>query len=214
MRSGRVLPATFRFGQVVGLSDTSHDPEGAVGANTELAGTSLPDAESATLGGFAEFVAARERALLGTAWLLTGDWGLAEDLVQTALVRSWPRWERIKRRDNPEVYVRRVMVNTWSTWLRRRWRGEQPASVVPERPACADVAAEVTARMAVRDALATLTGRQRAVVVLRVFDDMSEAQVANVLGCSAGNVKSTLSRALAKLRESLPVGDFVEGEDG
>jgi RNA polymerase sigma-70 factor (sigma-E family) len=187
-------------------------------ADTDLADRDLADAgpaeqEPVPAGGFAEFVAARERALLGTAWLLTGDWGLAEDLVQTALVRSWPRWERIKRRDDPEVYVRRVIVNTWSTWLRRRWRGEQPALVVPERPGSADVAAEVTTRMAVRDALATLTDRQRAVVVLRVFDDMSESQVADVLGCSAGNVKSTLSRALAKLRERLPIGDFVEGED-
>jgi RNA polymerase sigma-70 factor (sigma-E family) len=179
-----------------------------VGANIELTGPGLVDVEPISLG-FAEFVAARERALLRTAWLLTGDWALAEDLVQTALARSWPRWDRIKRRDNPEVYVRRVMVNTWSTWQRRRWRGEQPASVVPER----DVAAEVTARMAVRDALTTLTGRQRAVVVLRIFDDMSEAQVADMLGCSAGNVKSMLSRALAKLRESLPIGDLVEGED-
>jgi RNA polymerase sigma-70 factor (sigma-E family) len=188
-----------------------------VGANAELTGPNLASsepagAETVAIGGFAEFVAARERALLGTAWLLTGDWALAEDLVQTALVRSWPRWERIRRRDDPEVYVRRVIVNTWSTWLRRRWRGELPAPVVPEGPASADVAAEVTTRMAVRDALATLTGRQRAVVVLRVFDDMSEAQVADVLGCSAGNVKSTLSRALAKLRESLPIGDFGEGE--
>jgi RNA polymerase sigma-70 factor (sigma-E family) len=200
----------------------SNNPEGTVGADTELTGTEpggtkvaatdLADAEPEALGGFAEFVVARERALLRTAWLLTGDWALAEDLVQTALVKSWPRWERIRRRDDPEVYVRRVMVNTWSTWLRRRWRGEQPAPAMPDWAASADVAAEVTARMAVRAALTSLTGRQRAVVVLRVFDDMSEAQVADVLGCSAGTVKSTLSRALAKLRESLPVSDFVEGE--
>jgi RNA polymerase sigma-70 factor (sigma-E family) len=183
-----------------------------VGANTELTGPGPVDVEPVSLGGFAEFVEARERALLRTAWLLTGDWALAEDLVQAALVRSWPRWERIRRRDNPEVYVRRVMVNTWSTWLRRRWQAEQPSSAVPERPESADLAAEVATRMAVRGALATLTARQRAVVVLRVFDDMSEAQVADVLGCSAGTVKSTLSRALASLRESLPVGDFVEGE--
>ena len=75
--------------------------------------------------GFAQFVEARERALQRTAWLLTGDWALAEDLVQAALVRSWPRWERIRRRDDPEIYVRRVMVNTWASWSRRRWRGER-----------------------------------------------------------------------------------------
>jgi DNA-directed RNA polymerase specialized sigma24 family protein len=64
--------------------------------------------------GFAQFVEARQRALQRTAWLLTGDWALAEDLVQTALARSWPRWERIRRRDDPEVYVRRVLVNSWA----------------------------------------------------------------------------------------------------
>jgi len=68
---------------------------------------------NAVVEGFAQFVVARERALQRTAWLLTGDWALAGDLVQTALVRSWPRWERIRRRDDPEIYVRRVMVNTW-----------------------------------------------------------------------------------------------------
>ena len=113
--------------------------------------------------GFAQFVAVRQRALQRTAWLLTGDWALAEDLVQTALARSWPRWERIQRRDDPEIYVRKVMVNTWATWRRRRWRGEQAAADVPESPAAGDMAAEVALRMAVQGALGTLTHRQRAV---------------------------------------------------
>ena len=108
---------------------------------------------SAEAEGFAQFVEARRRALLRTAWLLTGDWALAEDLVQTALVRSWPRWERIWRRGDPEMYVRRVMVNTWMAWSRRRWRGEKPAAAVPDSRAPGDVAAEVTVRVAVRDAL-------------------------------------------------------------
>jgi RNA polymerase sigma-70 factor (sigma-E family) len=181
-------------------------------ASTGPASTGPVEKESAEDGGFAQFVVARERALLRTAWLLTGDWALAEDLVQTALVRAWPRWERITRRDHPEVYVRRVMVNTWASWTRRRWRGERPAAPMPDRPDPGDMATEVTVRMAVRGALASLTRRQRAVIVLRVFDDMSEAQVAGVLGCSVGTVKSTMSRALAKLRESLPIGDFVERE--
>ena len=76
--------------------------------------------------GFAQFVEARQRALQRTAWLLTGDWGLAEDLVQTALVRSWPRWERIRRRDDPEIYVRRAMVNCWASWRCRRWWASSP----------------------------------------------------------------------------------------
>ena len=84
--------------------------------------------------GFAQFVVARQRALQRTAVLLTGDWALAEDLVQTALAKTWPRWERISGPDDPEVYVRRVMVNTWATWWRRRWRGEQASAAVPEGP--------------------------------------------------------------------------------
>jgi RNA polymerase sigma-70 factor (sigma-E family) len=159
---------------------------------------------------FARFVAARERALQRTAWLLTGDWALAEDLVQTSLVRAWPRWERIRRADDPEIYVRRVMVNTWSTWTRRRWRGERPAADVPEQAATGDLAAEVAVRIAVRGALATLSPRQRAVLVLRVYDDLSEAQVAQVLDIPAGTVKSTMSRALAKLREDPRLAGLIE----
>jgi RNA polymerase sigma-70 factor (sigma-E family) len=162
--------------------------------------------------GFAQFVEARGRALQRTAWLLTGDWALAEDLLQTALVRSWPHWERIRRRDDPEIYVRRVLVNTWITWKRRRWHGEQPSELVPENAAPGDVAAEAVVRLAVRDALASLTERQRAVLVLRVFDDLSEAQVADVLNCAVGTVKSTMSQALAKLRHDRALAELMERE--
>jgi RNA polymerase sigma-70 factor (sigma-E family) len=161
---------------------------------------------------FSQFVAERERSLQRTGWLLTGDWALAQDLVQTALVRSWPHWERIRRRDDPEIYVRRVMVNTWLSWRRRKWRGERASSWVPDNPAPGDMAAEVTARVAVRGALGTLTDRQRSVVVLRVFDDLTEVQAAHVLGCSVGNVKSTLARALAKLREDPRLAGLMERE--
>jgi RNA polymerase sigma-70 factor (sigma-E family) len=173
---------------------------------------------------FPQFIRAREQSLQRTAWLLTGDWGLAEDLVQTALARSWPRWERINRRDDPEVYVRRVMVNTWITWSRRRWRTERVSAGVEASESAAgpnaagrsaaagDVAAEVATRMALRDALATLTSRQRAVLVLRVYDDLPEAQVAQMLNCSVGTVKSAQSRALARLREELKLAGFMERE--
>jgi RNA polymerase sigma-70 factor (sigma-E family) len=160
--------------------------------------------------GFARFVVARERALQRTAVLLTGDWALAEDLVQTALARAWPRWERISQYDDPELYVRRVMVNTWATWWRRKWRGERASAAVPDGPALGDVAAEVAARLAVRDALGSLTRRQRAVLVLRVVDDLSEAQVADLLGCPQGTVKSALSRALAKLRQDPRLAELME----
>jgi RNA polymerase sigma-70 factor (sigma-E family) len=160
--------------------------------------------------GFAEFVAARQRALQRTAWLLTGDWALAEDLVQTALARSWPRWERIRRRDDPEIYVRRVMVNTWTGWKRRRWRAERPTGAMLDRQAAGDLAAEVTARLAVRRALGSLTARQRAVLVLRVFDDLSEAQVAQVLDCAVGTVKSTMAKAMARLRADPRLAELME----
>ena len=148
---------------------------------------------------FPEFVATRGQALQRTAFLLTSDWGLAEDLVQTALARAYPRWDRIVR-DNPEAYVRRILVNTWSSWWRRRWRGEQPHDVMPDQ-AVPDEFAHSDRRAAVNDALTRLPKRQRAIVVLRYHEDLPEAQVAHLLGITVGTVKSQASKALAKLRE-------------
>jgi RNA polymerase sigma-70 factor (sigma-E family) len=162
--------------------------------------------------GFAQFVEARQRALQRTAWLLTGDWAAAEDLVQTALVRSWPRWERIRRRDDPEIYVRRAMVNTWASWRRRRWWGERPTETVPDAQAAGDMATEVAVRIAVHDALRSLPARQRAVLVLRVFDDLSEVQAAQVLDCAVGTVKSTMARAVARLREDPRLAGLMDRE--
>jgi len=170
------------------------------------------DAVDAEAEGFAQFVEGRERALQRTAWLLTGDWALAGDLVQTALAKSWPRWERIRRRDDPELYVRRVLINTWASWSRRRWRGEQASADLPESTMPGDMAVEVAIRVAVKSALGSLTSRQRAVLVLRVFDDLSEAQVAEVLNCATGTVKSTMARALDKLREHPGLTGLLERE--
>ncbi len=128
---------------------------------------------------FARFIEARERASQRSAWLLTSDWALVEDLVQTALARSWPYWGRIKRGDDPEIYVRRVMVNTWVTWRRRRWTAEKPSAMLTDRAAPGDLAGEVSTRLALSSLLAVLTKRQRAIVVLRLFDDLSEAPVAS-----------------------------------
>jgi RNA polymerase sigma-70 factor (sigma-E family) len=160
--------------------------------------------------GFAQFIEARQLALQRTAWLLTNDWALAQDLVQTALARSWPYWERIQRRDDPEIYVRRVMLNTWSTWRRRRWRSEHPSGVLADRVDGGDLAGEVTTRVAVASLLAVLTDRQRAVVVLRLFDDLSVAQVAVILGCAAGTVKATMSQAMDRLRRDPQLVDLME----
>jgi len=167
-------------------------------------------AVSGEVEGFAQFIEAREQALQRTAWLLTNDWALAQDLVQAALARSWPYWGRIKRGDDPEIYVRRVMVNTWATWRRRKWRAEEPSGVLADRPAGGDMAADVATRVAVRQVLGALTERQRAVVVLRLFDDLPEAQVAQILGCAAGTVKATMSQALERLRNDPHLADLME----
>jgi len=152
--------------------------------------------------GFGEFVAARSPALLRSAWLLTGDEALAEDLVQAALARVWPRWDRIHRSDSSaEAYVRRVMVTTYANWWRRRWRSEQPTADVPEQATPADSFAEADERAVVRRALAVLPPRQRAVIVLRYYADLTERQTAGLLGCSVGTVKSQTSKALSRLRE-------------
>lgn len=155
--------------------------------------------------GFRDFVAARWQPLLRTAWSLTGDWALAEDLVQTALAKTWPRWTSIRRSDDPDVYVRRVLVTTYATWWRRKWRGELPTEQLPEPGSelpRADSAEETVLRHTLQQALATLPRRQRAVVVLRYVEDFSEADTAALLGVTVGTVKSQAAKALTKLRGS------------
>jgi RNA polymerase sigma-70 factor (sigma-E family) len=145
---------------------------------------------------FDAFVLARSGRLLRTAYLLTQDYALAEDLLQTALAKVWFAWSRIDGGD-PEPYVRKVLVNTYSTWWRRRWNGEQPTEELPESAGPDGLAAE---RTDLWRALRQLPRRQRAVVVLRYYEDLSEAETARILGCSAGTVKSQTSKAFAKLR--------------
>jgi RNA polymerase sigma-70 factor (sigma-E family) len=147
---------------------------------------------------FEEFVAGRGQALQRFGYALTGDWALADDLLQTALARAYPRWSRIVR-DDPEAYVRKIILNTWSSWWRRRWRGELPTERLPE-VAGPDSYAAIDSRQLLRAALAKLPPRQRAVVVLRYHQDLSEAQVAELLGISVGTVKSQAAKALASLR--------------
>lgn len=160
---------------------------------------------------FRVFVAARQRALLRSAGLLTGDPALAEDLVQTALVKSWPHWPRLAARGDAETYVRRVIVTTHISWRRRRWRGEVPAAELPDAPG-AQAGPDPDVRQAVRRALLTLPPRQRAAVVLRYFDDLSEQQTAAALGCSVGTVKSQTARGLDKLRAHPGLSDvLIEG---
>ena len=148
--------------------------------------------------GFEEFVAARRPALLRSAYLLTGSHHDAEDLVQTTLLRVVPRWNRIAA--HPEPYVRRVLARESVTrWRSRRWRertvAQLPETASDERP---------SDRGALLQALATLSPRQRAVLVLRYFDDLTEAATAETLGISLGAVKSHARDGLARLRVVAP----------
>ncbi|MEV0090283.1 SigE family RNA polymerase sigma factor [Streptomyces sp. NPDC050738] len=154
-------------------------------------------------GDFEEFVAARGPRLLRTAWLLTGDAHLAEDLLQTALAKVWPKWSRIAR-DHPEAYVRKVLVTTHTSWWRRHWRGEVPTGELPERSGAADPYADVDLEQSLAAAVRTLPVRQRAVIVLRYFEDLSVEETAATLGCAPGTVKSQASKALRTLRAALP----------
>jgi RNA polymerase sigma-70 factor (sigma-E family) len=151
---------------------------------------------------FDDFVATRSTRLLRTAYLLTHHRALAEDLVQTSLAKAWFSWGRIEGR--PEAYVRRIMVNTYSSWWRRRWNGEEATADLPERGAGQGFRPGEDVRVDDRTdlwrALARLPRRQRAVVVLRFYEDLSEAETAEIMQCSVGTVKSQASRALAKLR--------------
>jgi RNA polymerase sigma-70 factor (sigma-E family) len=146
---------------------------------------------------FADFVLARSPRLLRTAYLLTHDWALAEDLLQTSLVKAWSAWRRMD--GDPEPYVRRIIVNTYASWWQRRWRGEQPTAELPESIVDGHEAG-VDARDEVWRALGRLPRRQRAVLVLRYFEDLPESEIADILGVSAGTVKSQAAKALAKLR--------------
>ncbi|WP_406208953.1 SigE family RNA polymerase sigma factor [Kitasatospora sp. NBC_01560] len=157
---------------------------------------------------FEEFVAARSPRLLRMAWLLTGDPHLAEDLLQTALAKVWPKWDKISI-DRPEAYVRRVLVNSHVSWWRRRWQGELPHGELPEPPTDADPYEDVVVGHVVASAVRALPPRQRAVVVLRYFEDLSVEETAAALGCSTGTVKSQTHRALLALRGKMPTRELL-----
>ncbi|MFJ8580916.1 SigE family RNA polymerase sigma factor [Micromonospora sp. NPDC093277] len=149
--------------------------------------------------GFVEFVAARSDALLRSAWLLTGDAGRAEDLLQTVLADVWRRWATITTVGHPDAYVRKALFTTYVSWWRRRWRNEIP-SQPPDKPEHSDMAGESADRDALRRALARLSRQQRAIVVLRYVEDLTVQRTAEVLGCSHNTVKVQASRALRILR--------------
>ncbi len=149
--------------------------------------------------GFNEFVTTRSHRLLRTARMLTRDWAAAEDLLQDAMAKAWFAWSRID--GDPEPYVRRIIATSFISQSRRLWRREMPTADVNDQ--ITDGSDDIRTsddRDALWQALGRLPARQRAVVVLRYYEDMPEADVAKALGCSVGTVKSQAARALSKLR--------------
>ena len=158
-----------------------------------------PDLDQPGLADFADFVAGAQAKMVRLAELLTGDRGRAEDLAQDGFARAYAAWPRIRGGD-PHAYVRRCIVNANTDWWRRRTWREQPRALVPDQPERTDMSAVHAARDVVLRALARLTARERAVIALRFYLDLTEYQIARELGIAPGTVKSTVARALAKLR--------------
>jgi RNA polymerase sigma-70 factor (sigma-E family) len=150
-------------------------------------------------GSFDDFVTARGRALVRYAYMLTRDSSLAEDVVQNALVKLNRRW-RAAAISHPEAYTRRIITNEFLSWRRRRSSGEVPTAAIPE-PAQPDDTAEVIARDEIWRMLLTLPRRQQVALVLRYYEDYPDEEIALVLRCRPGTVRSLLSRGLDRLRE-------------
>ena len=157
---------------------------------------------------FSELVAARSGALFRTAFIVVGDHQLAQDLLQEALVKAYVAWPRLRDTTKAEAYVRRTIVTTAISWRRRRSFHERPVAFLPEARR-----ADETERLATQDEMweqvRSLPPRQRAALVLRYYEDLSEADTAELLGCSVGTVKSQVSTALGRLREQMRPGSGV-----
>jgi RNA polymerase sigma-70 factor (sigma-E family) len=156
---------------------------------------------------FAAYVRSHGDRLLRVAVLLTGDWQAAEDLVQASLAKLYRAWPRLDTSADPDAYLRRIMVNTHRSWWRARWRHEVPTADPPAGRPTEDFADRLAVGALVRQALGKLSRQQRIVLVLRYCEDLPEAEVAALLGCSAGTVKTHAHRGLRALREQLG-GEF------
>jgi RNA polymerase sigma-70 factor (sigma-E family) len=157
---------------------------------------------------FAEFVSARSSALFRSAYLMTGDHGLAEDLLQEALTKTYVAWPRLRDVNKAEAYTRKAITTTAISWWRRKsWQAEKPRDDVPELSAASDQDGFVD-RDWMWQQLQSLPPRQKAAIVLRFYEDLTEAQTAEAMGTSIGTVKSQVSDALKRLRAL--VGNDVE----
>lgn len=167
------------------------------------AGVTMSDRTHGRDAEFAEYMQARQARLLRTAYLLTGDRHSAEDLVQTSLAKLYLAWDKVHDQGSMDGYVRRIMVNENNSLWRRGWKKREFASeTIPERELVDEY--DEGARGALWDLVQTLPKKARAVVVLRYYEELSEAETAEILGISVGTVKSQASRALATLRERAP----------
>jgi RNA polymerase sigma-70 factor (sigma-E family) len=158
---------------------------------------------------FAEFVNAALPRLLQFGHVLTGNRATAEDLVQTALGRSWRAW-RLHGIDDPHAFVRKVMVNSYASWYRRKALRETVTADPGQGIATDDEAERVADRDAIRRALLTLPPKQRTVIVLRYYEELSESEIAAVMGTTAGTVKSQAARGLRRLAEIITNADMAE----
>jgi RNA polymerase sigma-70 factor (sigma-E family) len=152
---------------------------------------------------FDEFARARLPALLAFATVLTGQRTTAEDITQEVLIRAHGRWDQIAPLDRPELYVRKMVLNEFLSWRRRSWRTVPAANPVPARDLSADHAAACDEHAAMLARIGKLPGRQRAVLALRYYEDRSDAEIAELLGCAPATVRAYASRALAALRVEL-----------
>jgi len=162
---------------------------------------------------FRRFTAARWPGLVRTAYLLTGDLGHAEDLAQTTLIKAYRSWHRVRRVDDVDAYVRKILINANRSRFRAKRPVELSVATLPEPQAPPDAGSGVEERDVLFAALAGLPPRQRAIVVLRYWEDLAEGEVAALLGCSVGTVKSQASRALAKLRNDAGLAGLSPFQD-
>ncbi|MER7280243.1 SigE family RNA polymerase sigma factor [Dactylosporangium sp. NPDC000244] len=153
--------------------------------------------------GFEEYVRLRGERLVRLARLLVRDRHLAEDLVQEVLGRAYVRWDRVSRADDIDVYVRRMLVNRHISWRRRRSSSEVATDAFGDLAAATDIGAEAAERSAAWALIADLPPKQRATIVLRYYEDLDDATIACILGCSQATVRSQSMRALATLRRQL-----------